>query len=265
MRWSLRDDRSAAIALAVLRALLVAVIFASERLVDARRLAGWPFDLVLVTQAIESVERERTRLAGALHDLSVQNLMAARHDLRRAERSGDVESFRRVRRRSTPRSTSFVRRSSICTRTRSTIPPSAPHRWRAAMPPKPRPRSWFRSPQRLPRQIERCSSPSDASCSERGQARSGHTHPMHVARNGRTVVVAVSDDGCGIAPGRLRPALLDGQSACDANARGRTRGHHRDRHRGRPGLHGACRPAGSELRPGAGAVAYRRLRSGDAP
>jgi two-component system, NarL family, sensor kinase len=50
----------------------------------------------LVTQAIESVERERTRLAGALHDAPVQNLIAARHDLRRAERSGDPDSFRRL-------------------------------------------------------------------------------------------------------------------------------------------------------------------------
>jgi two-component system, NarL family, sensor kinase len=50
----------------------------------------------LVTQAIESVERERTRLAGALHDSPVQNLIAARHDLRRAERVGDAESFARL-------------------------------------------------------------------------------------------------------------------------------------------------------------------------
>ncbi len=50
----------------------------------------------LVTQAIESVERERTRLAGALHDSPVQNLIAARHDLRRAERSGDELSFHRL-------------------------------------------------------------------------------------------------------------------------------------------------------------------------
>jgi two-component system, NarL family, sensor kinase len=50
----------------------------------------------LVTQAIESVERERTRLAGALHDSPVQNLIAARHDLRRAERSGDQPSFQRL-------------------------------------------------------------------------------------------------------------------------------------------------------------------------
>lgn len=50
----------------------------------------------LVTQAIESVERERTRLAGALHDSPVQNLMAARHDLRRAERTGEEDSFRRL-------------------------------------------------------------------------------------------------------------------------------------------------------------------------
>jgi two-component system NarL family sensor kinase len=50
----------------------------------------------LVTQAIESVERERTRLAGALHDSPVQNLIAARHDLRRAERTGDSDSFLRL-------------------------------------------------------------------------------------------------------------------------------------------------------------------------
>lgn len=50
----------------------------------------------LVTHAIESVERERTRLAGALHDSPVQNLIAARHDLRRAQRTGDEESFRRL-------------------------------------------------------------------------------------------------------------------------------------------------------------------------
>jgi two-component system NarL family sensor kinase len=50
----------------------------------------------LVTRAMESVERERTRLANALHDSPVQNLIAARHDLRRAERYGDPESFRRL-------------------------------------------------------------------------------------------------------------------------------------------------------------------------
>jgi two-component system, NarL family, sensor kinase len=50
----------------------------------------------LVTHAIESVERERTRLAGALHDSPVQNLIAARHDLRRAQRTGDEQSFARL-------------------------------------------------------------------------------------------------------------------------------------------------------------------------
>jgi two-component system, NarL family, sensor kinase len=50
----------------------------------------------LVTHAIDAVERERTRLANALHDSPVQNLIAARHDLRRAERSGDTASFRRL-------------------------------------------------------------------------------------------------------------------------------------------------------------------------
>ncbi len=50
----------------------------------------------LVTHAIESVERERTRLADALHDSPVQNLIAARLDLRRAERTGDADSFARL-------------------------------------------------------------------------------------------------------------------------------------------------------------------------
>jgi len=50
----------------------------------------------LVSRSIEAVERERTRLAGALHDAPVQNLMAARHDLRRAQRDGDTASFRRL-------------------------------------------------------------------------------------------------------------------------------------------------------------------------
>jgi signal transduction histidine kinase len=50
----------------------------------------------LVTEAFASVERERTRLAGALHDSPVQNLIAARHDLRRAERTADPESFARL-------------------------------------------------------------------------------------------------------------------------------------------------------------------------
>jgi two-component system, NarL family, sensor kinase len=52
----------------------------------------------LVMESIESVERERTRLAGALHDSPVQNLIAARHDLRRAERAGDPDSFARLHR-----------------------------------------------------------------------------------------------------------------------------------------------------------------------
>lgn len=60
----------------------------TEELADSRQR--------LVTHAIESVERERTRLAGALHDSPVQNLIAARHDLRRAQRTGDEESFRRL-------------------------------------------------------------------------------------------------------------------------------------------------------------------------
>ena len=50
----------------------------------------------LVTQAIDAVERERARLAGALHDEPVQSLIAARHDLRRAERTGDADSFARL-------------------------------------------------------------------------------------------------------------------------------------------------------------------------
>ena len=50
----------------------------------------------LVTQAMDSVERERTRLANALHDSPVQSLIAARLELRRAERTGDRDSFIRL-------------------------------------------------------------------------------------------------------------------------------------------------------------------------
>jgi two-component system NarL family sensor kinase len=50
----------------------------------------------LVANAIDAVERERTRLAGALHDEPVQSLIAARHDLRRAQRTGDADSFARL-------------------------------------------------------------------------------------------------------------------------------------------------------------------------
>jgi two-component system NarL family sensor kinase len=50
----------------------------------------------LVANAIDAVERERTRLAGALHDEPVQSLIAARHDLRRAQRTGDPDSFARL-------------------------------------------------------------------------------------------------------------------------------------------------------------------------
>ena len=50
----------------------------------------------LVSHAMDSVERERTRLANALHDSPVQNLIAARHDLRRAQRTGERASFERL-------------------------------------------------------------------------------------------------------------------------------------------------------------------------
>jgi two-component system, NarL family, sensor kinase len=50
----------------------------------------------LVTLAMEAVERERSRLASALHDSPVQNLIAARHDLRRAQRRHDADSFDRL-------------------------------------------------------------------------------------------------------------------------------------------------------------------------
>lgn len=50
----------------------------------------------LVAQAMDSIQRERTQLANALHDSPVQNLIAARLDLRRAERTGDRDSFLRL-------------------------------------------------------------------------------------------------------------------------------------------------------------------------
>jgi two-component system NarL family sensor kinase len=50
----------------------------------------------LISHAMDSVERERARLANALHDSPVQNLIAASHDLRRAQRTGDPQSFVRL-------------------------------------------------------------------------------------------------------------------------------------------------------------------------
>lgn len=50
----------------------------------------------LVAQALEAEERERRKLADALHDDAVQNLLAARHELDRALK-GDAESTETVR------------------------------------------------------------------------------------------------------------------------------------------------------------------------
>lgn len=356
MRWSLRDDRSAAIALAVLRALLVAVIFASERLVDARRLAGWPFVVVLalaggyallgivvacrspggpaarrfmrtqpgldvvflaalactsggaysdarkaflvipltaafserpattakwsliavaafslqaviagghpagalnsweramlnqdlylawtcaaamllavalkrrstetqelarsrqrlVTQAIDSVERERTRLAGALHDRPVQNLMAARHDLRRAERSGDAESFARVRQALD--ATIDQLREEIF----NLHPHVLDHAGLSAALEQVARRHAAETAAEVEVQVDTEVAPADrevlfAFGRELLGNAAKHARATHirctVARHGGTVVLAVSDDGCGLAPGRLRQALLDG-------------------------------------------------------
>jgi two-component system NarL family sensor kinase len=50
----------------------------------------------LVAEALDAEDRERRRLAEALHDEAIQNLLVARQELREAER-GDVESLERAR------------------------------------------------------------------------------------------------------------------------------------------------------------------------
>jgi two-component system, NarL family, sensor kinase len=50
----------------------------------------------LVAEALDAEDRERRRLAEALHDEAIQNLLAARQELGEAER-GDGESLRRAR------------------------------------------------------------------------------------------------------------------------------------------------------------------------
>lgn len=165
----------------------------------------------LVTQAMHSVERERTRLAHALHDSPVQNLIAARHDLRRAERTGDQESFLRLRealdvtiaelRREIfdlhPHVLDHVgleaaleqvaRRQSGEARVQVTVDAGA----------------------EIPHQEMLFALGRELLGNAMKHARANEIR-LHVSRGAETVRLEVADDGRGIAPGRMRQALLEG-------------------------------------------------------
>jgi two-component system NarL family sensor kinase len=167
----------------------------------------------LLAQAIESVERERSRLADALHDSPVQNLIAARLDLRRAERSGDRESF--VRLREALDVTIAQLREEIF----NLHPHVLDHVGLSAA---------------LEQVARRHSGDADLEVTVEIDPRAGDAHRqvlfalgrellgnaakhaqakvvcLSVVRGSEFVTLQVRDDGCGIAEGRMRQALLEG-------------------------------------------------------
>ena len=167
----------------------------------------------LVNLAIESVERERTRLAGALHDAPVQNLIAARHDLRRAERTADPESFRRLA------DAIEVTIAELREEIFRLHPHVLDHVGLSAA---------------LEQLARRCAGERDVEIAIELDPTAGDEHRQvlfalgrellvnaarHAAaqkirlvlrKNARCVVLEVADDGCGIPEGRLQRALLDG-------------------------------------------------------
>jgi two-component system NarL family sensor kinase len=167
----------------------------------------------LVTQAIESVERERTRLAGALHDSPVQNLIAARHDLRRAERTGDPDSFERLRRAI----------DVTITQLREEIFNLHPHvldhvGLSAALEQVAR-RHAHNSDARVTVAIQFDGEPAHRQVLfalgrellDNAAKHSGASEiVLRLERHTDGVTLEVQDDGCGIAEGRMRRALLDG-------------------------------------------------------
>ncbi len=170
----------------------------------------------LVTQAIESVERERTRLAGALHDSPVQNLMAARHDLRRAERTGDKESFRRLHEAIDDtiqglREEIFKLYPACAGPRRVECRPRAGRATPRARRRAPGERECHRRPRRRPRATGKCCLRLVASSSETRPNTPGRiTSSCVSAARVRRASSRSSDDGCGIPEHRLREALLAG-------------------------------------------------------
>lgn len=167
----------------------------------------------LVTQAIDAIERERARLAGALHDSPVQNLIAARHDLRRAERSADPESFRRL----------HEALDATIAELREEIFNLHPHvldhvGLRAALEQVAR-RHAAQREMRVMVEIDSAGAMADrqvlfALGRELLSNAAKHANASEVRLNltcqGDCVTLQVSDDGRGIAEGRMRQALLDG-------------------------------------------------------
>jgi two-component system, NarL family, sensor kinase len=167
----------------------------------------------LVTQAMDSVERERTRLANALHDSPVQNLIAARHDLRRAERTGERQSFQRL----------HEALDETITELRREIFDLHPHvldhaGLRAALEQVAR-----RQPGDTKIQITvgiepGIETPHQEMLFALGRELLGNASKharakniqLNVRRGTGSVTLEVADDGCGIAEGRIRNALLEG-------------------------------------------------------
>ncbi len=169
--------------------------------------------LRLVTHAIESVERERTRLAGALHDSPVQNLIAARHDLRRAERSADLDSFRRV----------HDALDNTIEQLRDEIVRLHPHvldhvGLRAALEQVARRHSEETGVRVALEVAPEADFPHQKVLFALGRELLGnaakHGRPreirLRLTRREDCIVLEVTDDGCGIEDGRMRQALLDG-------------------------------------------------------
>ena len=166
--------------------------------------------------AIESVERERTRLADALHDAPVQNLIAARHDLRRAERYGRLSTASRACHDAIDDTVMGVLREEIF----KLHPHVLDHAGSSA------------ALEQVARRHERDADyPRGCSTSTRGRPEAHgdflfalgrellgnaakHAQPheirMALSRDPAGVTLNVADDGCGIPDGRLRQALMDG-------------------------------------------------------
>jgi two-component system NarL family sensor kinase len=167
----------------------------------------------LVVEAMRSVERERTRLANALHDSPVQNLIAARHDLRRAERTGEAESF--VRLHEALDTTIGELREEIY----SLHPHVLDHvGLKAAL-------EQVARRQAVGGGVEvRVSIDPDAQFPDQEMLfalgrellsnAAKHAQARHIrlvlSRQGGCVNLEVADDGCGMAEGRMRQALLEG-------------------------------------------------------
>jgi two-component system NarL family sensor kinase len=170
----------------------------------------------LVAQAIESVERERTRLAGALHDSPVQNLIAARHELRRAERGGERESFARVH-EALDETVAELREEIF-----RLHPHVLDHVGLGAALEQVAKRHMRDSDVRISLAVEPEHAEQDPDRRQvlfslareliaNAAKHSGAPHIwVRVVDDGDSVTLVVGDDGCGIAPGRMQQALLAG-------------------------------------------------------